>query len=236
MRRNRCAKIVATLGPASSTAERIRQLAEAGADVFRFNFSHGTHEDHAARFALVREVEAARGRPIGTIMDLQGPKLRVGRFAEGKVALVQGEPFRLDLEDAIGDRSRATLPHPEIFAVLQQGQDLLLDDGQRVVLAGFNFLVKEIPGHSPGSIVLIADQFEPPFAFVGDVLFAGSVGRTDFPGGSSEKLIQGIRKHLLSLPDATLVLSGHGPATTIGTEKRSNPFVGEHSGRVGLGW
>ena len=112
MRRNRCAKIVATLGPASSTLERIRQLADAGADVFRFNFSHGSHEDHAARFAIVREVEAARGRPIGSIMDLQGPKLRVGRFAEGRVSLSSGDSFRLDLEDAVGDRSRATLPHP----------------------------------------------------------------------------------------------------------------------------
>ena len=83
MRRNRSAKIVATLGPASSTKARIRELADAGADVFRFNFSHGSHEDHAARFSLVREVEQERGRPIGTIMDLQGPKLRVGRFADG---------------------------------------------------------------------------------------------------------------------------------------------------------
>lgn len=130
MQRNRCAKIVATLGPASSTVERIHQLADAGADVFRFNFSHGTHEDHAARFAMVREVEAARGRPIGTIMDLQGPKLRVGRFADGRVTLSKGEHFRLDLQDALGDQNRATLPHPEIFAVLQAGQDLLLDDGR----------------------------------------------------------------------------------------------------------
>ncbi|MGD9510581.1 MAG: pyruvate kinase, partial [Geminicoccaceae bacterium] len=130
MQRNRCAKIVATLGPASSSVERIRQLADAGADVFRFNFSHGTHEDHAARFAMVREVEAARGRPIGTIMDLQGPKLRVGRFADGRVTLSKGEHFRLDLEDVPGGQNRVSLPHPEIFAVLQAGQDLLLDDGR----------------------------------------------------------------------------------------------------------
>ena len=130
MRRNRCAKIVATLGPASSTKERIRELADAGADVFRFNFSHGSHEDHAARFAILREVEQERGRPIGSIMDLQGPKLRVGRFAAGRVALTRGDPFRLDLDPAPGDQSRANLPHPEIFAVLQSGQDLLLDDGR----------------------------------------------------------------------------------------------------------
>jgi pyruvate kinase len=130
MRRNRCAKIVATLGPASSTKERIRELADAGADVFRFNFSHGSHDDHAARFAIVREVEQERGRPIGSIMDLQGPKLRVGRFTDGRVALARGDRFRLDLDTAPGDQGRASLPHPEIFAVLQSGQDLLLDDGR----------------------------------------------------------------------------------------------------------
>lgn len=142
MRRNRCAKIVATLGPASSAKERIRELADAGADVFRFNFSHGSHEDHAARFAAVREVEQERDRPIGTIMDLQGPKLRVGSFAMGRVGLTRGEPFRLDLDPSPGDQQRACLPHPEIFAVLQPGQDLLLDDGRirlRVERCGEDF-------------------------------------------------------------------------------------------------
>ena len=130
MRRNRSAKIVATLGPSSSTKERIRELADAGVDVFRFNFSHGSHDDHAERFRVVREVEAERGRPIGLIMDLQGPKLRVGRFAEGRVQLARGDRFRLDLDPAPGDRQRACLPHPEIFRVLRPGQDLLLDDGK----------------------------------------------------------------------------------------------------------
>jgi glyoxylase-like metal-dependent hydrolase (beta-lactamase superfamily II) len=108
--------------------------------------------------------------------------------------------------------------------------DQLLSDGERVELAGLSFLVREIPGHSPGSLVLIADEYDPPFVLVGDVLFAGSVGRTDFPGGSSQALIQGIREHLFQLPDATLILPGHGPPTTIGTERRSNPFVGENAG------
>ena len=130
MRRNRSAKIVATLGPASSTKERIRELADAGADVFRFNFSHGSHDDHAERFRIVREVEAERGRPIGLIMDLQGPKLRVGRFAEGRIQLAKGDRFRLDLDPAVGDKQRVCLPHPEIFRVLRPGQDLLLDDGK----------------------------------------------------------------------------------------------------------
>ncbi|MDX6750819.1 pyruvate kinase [Geminicoccaceae bacterium 1502E] len=130
MRRNRCTKIVATLGPASSTRERIMALARAGADVFRFNFSHGSHDDHAARLALVREVEAERERPIGVIMDLQGPKLRVGQFANGPIELAAGASFRLDLDETPGDGQRVRLPHPEIFAVLEPGQELLLDDGK----------------------------------------------------------------------------------------------------------
>jgi pyruvate kinase len=130
MRRNRSGKIVATLGPSSSTRERITALADAGVDVFRFNFSHGSHEEHAARFKLVREVEAARGRPVGTVADLQGPKLRVGRFAEGRVALSPGDAFRLDLDPALGDRTRVHLPHPEILSVLVPEHELLLDDGR----------------------------------------------------------------------------------------------------------
>jgi len=142
MKRERSARILATLGPASSTRERIRALAEAGADVFRLNFSHGSHEDHAERYRLIRAVEAELGRPIGVLMDLQGPKLRVGRFAEGKVALVPGAPFRLDLDPTPGDARRANLPHPEIFAALEAGTALLLDDGKlrlRVDACGTDF-------------------------------------------------------------------------------------------------
>jgi pyruvate kinase len=142
MKRERSARILATLGPASSTRERIRALAEAGADVFRLNFSHGSHEDHAERYRLIRAVEAELGRPIGVLMDLQGPKLRVGRFAEGKVALMPGAPFRLDLDPTPGDARRANLPHPEIFAALEAGTALLLDDGKlrlRVDACGADF-------------------------------------------------------------------------------------------------
>lgn len=147
MRRHRSAKIVATLGPASSTKERIRELADAGADVVRFNLSHGSHADHAARFKIVREVEAERGRPIGVILDLQGPKLRVARFAEGKVTLERGDPFRLDLDPAPGDATRVNLPHPEIFRVLRPEQELLLDDGKirlRVLRCGADFAETEV--------------------------------------------------------------------------------------------
>src|SRR5438045_6451036 len=97
MRRLRSAKIVATLGPASAGAERIRALFDAGVDVFRLNFSHGTHDQHRARFAEIRQVEADTGRPIGILADMQGPKLRVGKFANGRAELVAGERFRFDL-------------------------------------------------------------------------------------------------------------------------------------------
>ena len=130
MRRYRNAKILATLGPASSTPEMIRSLFEAGADVFRLNFSHGTHEDHKRRYDLIRSVEQQLGRPIGVLADLQGPKLRLGTFAEGRVQLATGSRFDLDLEGGPGTAARASMPHPEIFAALSPGVQLLLDDGK----------------------------------------------------------------------------------------------------------
>ena len=128
--RERKGKIVATLGPASSTPDTVRALFDAGADVFRLNFSHGTRDDHRAAHAAVRGVEAAVGRPIGMLTDLQGPRLRIGAFAGGAVELAEGARFRLDLDPAPGDRGRAPLPHPEIFAAVAPGVELLLDDGR----------------------------------------------------------------------------------------------------------
>lgn len=130
LHRIRRAKIVATLGPASADHETIRALFLAGADVFRLNFSHGSSADHAARFAILRELEAETGRPIGILADLQGPKLRVGTFADGPVQLQAGQSFRLDLDTAPGNAQRVNLPHPEIFAALKPGAELLLDDGK----------------------------------------------------------------------------------------------------------
>ena len=130
LRRTRNAKIVATLGPASSDPAVVRQLFMAGVDVFRLNFSHGNHADHRARFELLRALEKDTGRPIGILADLQGPKLRVGSFADGPVMLAAGQAFRLDLDPAPGNVQRAGLPHPEIFAALVPGAELLLDDGK----------------------------------------------------------------------------------------------------------
>ncbi|WP_371226263.1 pyruvate kinase [Pseudomonas sp. QE6] len=123
-------KILATLGPAIKSRDDIRALVEAGANLFRLNFSHGEYSDHAQRFAWVREVEAELDYPIGILMDLQGPKLRVGRFANGTVQLEKGQSFTLDLSDVPGDEKRVNLPHPEIIQALEPGMSLLLDDGK----------------------------------------------------------------------------------------------------------
>lgn len=147
MRRLRHGKIIATLGPASSDIDTIRELFQAGADVFRLNFSHGDHAQHQARLALIRQVEQEAGRPIAVLADLQGPKLRIGRFADGPVTLQAGAAFRLDLHEAPGDARRAPLPHPEIFAALQPGHELLLDDGRlrlRVREGGADFADTEV--------------------------------------------------------------------------------------------
>jgi pyruvate kinase len=130
LRRRRRTKIIATLGPASSSFEMIERLYRAGADVFRLNFSHGTHADHAERITIIRVVEEKVGRPIGILADVQGPKLRVGRFQGGRVQLQAGQPFRLDLAPQPGDVRRVSLPHPEIIKAAQIGTSLLLDDGK----------------------------------------------------------------------------------------------------------
>ncbi len=129
MRRQRSAKIVATVGPASNTPDKLEALFRAGVDVFRLNFSHGKQEDHKVVCDTIRALEKTVGRPIGVLADMQGPKLRVGTFAEKKVKLVAGNNFRLDLDATPGDAKRAPLPHPEVFAALEPGTELLLDDG-----------------------------------------------------------------------------------------------------------
>jgi pyruvate kinase len=130
MRRNRKVKILATIGPASSSEEMLKKLFEAGADVFRINMSHTDHELMRTLVARIRAVEASVGRPIGILADLQGPKLRVGKFANGKEALSVGQAFTLDDNPEPGSSSRVYLPHPEILLSVQPGHRLLIDDGR----------------------------------------------------------------------------------------------------------
>ena len=130
MEHKRFVKIVATLGPASSSYEMIKSLAFKGANVFRLNFSHGSQEQHRETYQHIRNVEKEVGRPIGIIVDLQGPKLRIGKFEKGEVLLEKGQKFRLDLNSIVGDKNGVCLPHPEIFAALKLGANILLNDGR----------------------------------------------------------------------------------------------------------
>jgi pyruvate kinase len=130
MKRNRKVKILATLGPASSEEAMIEKLHQAGADLFRINMSHASHDVMRTLIARIRSVEARCGRPIGILADLQGPKLRVGKFAETKVTLVAGQTFTLDNNEAPGDANRVFLPHPEILESVKPGDRLLIDDGK----------------------------------------------------------------------------------------------------------
>jgi pyruvate kinase len=142
MIRARRARIVATLGPASQAPDRVLALAQAGVDVFRLNFSHGEHADHAAALEAVRAAEAVIERPLAALADLQGPKFRLGAFKSGKVAIEPGQAFRLDADPALGNQHRVCLPHPELFLALHPGAELLLDDGRvrlKVSDAGADF-------------------------------------------------------------------------------------------------
>lgn len=130
MRRNRKVKILATLGPASSDEQMIQKLHEAGADLFRINMSHASHDVMRTLISRIRAVEARCGRPIGILADLQGPKLRVGKFANGSEELKPGQTFTLDNKDIPGDNTRVFLPHPEILEAVKAGHRLLIDDGK----------------------------------------------------------------------------------------------------------
>jgi pyruvate kinase len=147
MRRNRNTKIIATLGPASASEALIAALFEAGTDVFRLNFSHGSHADVQALFDIIRKLERRTGRPIGVMADLQGPKLRVGTFENGEVELKTGAKFRLELSRKKGNARRAPLPHPEVFTILKRGTELLCDDGRirlKVLRRGKEFAETEV--------------------------------------------------------------------------------------------
>ena len=121
--------ILATIGPSSASREIIEKLIDAGADAFRFNFSHGTHEEHKERYNIVRKLSEEKGLHITLIADMQGPKLRVGIFKDGEIFLKDGQKFLLDMEDKEGDETRVTLPHPEIFKAVKPKDVLLLNDG-----------------------------------------------------------------------------------------------------------
>ncbi len=177
---------------------------------------------------------ARTGRRLTAILNTHGHSDHIAGNAAMKEAYPTA-PLVIGRGDAhMLTDDEANLSRPFGMPILSPPADRLVGEGERCDVAGFSFLVHEVPGHSPGSVVYVCDQFDPPFVFGGDVLFAGSVGRVDFPGGSGETLLAGIRQKLFRLPDATIVLPGHGPATTIGIEKRENPFVGQRGGMIRL--
>jgi glyoxylase-like metal-dependent hydrolase (beta-lactamase superfamily II) len=174
---------------------------------------------------LLEYIEAQRLTPAA-VLNTHGHVDHIAGNAAVKkrwpnVPLVIGRNDEPKLSDA-----RLNLSAKYGFSLVSPPADLLLDDGQTYAVAGFEFDIREIPGHSIGHIVFIDRGRAPTVVFGGDVLFAGGVGRTDFPDGSMEQLRDGIERHLFTLPDATIVYSGHGPSTTVGDEKRTNPFVG----------
>lgn len=135
--RSRKVKILATVGPASRDPDMLERLFKSGADAFRVNMSHGEHEDHGATIKAIRALERKYKRPIAIFADLQGPKLRVGKFENGEALIKHGARFTLDRKKEPGNEKRVQLPHPELFGLLQKGQRLLINDGK------IRLLVKE---------------------------------------------------------------------------------------------
>jgi len=130
MHRDRATKIVATLGPASSSEAVIEQLFLKGVDIFRLNYSHGNHEIHANNIAIIRALEQKHSRPIAILQDLQGPKLRIGRFESGPIILKNGDSFSLAQSHDLGNQHQISFPYPEILQKCNVGDILLLDDGK----------------------------------------------------------------------------------------------------------
>ena len=177
----------------------------------------------------ILEIVSEAGLQLAAILNthghadhIAGNEAMKAAFPDAPLVIGRNEAFLLG-------NPEANLSAPFGLPISSPAAEKLVDDGERLQLAGFNFEVREIPGHSPGSVVFVCDDFSPPFVFGGDVLFAGSIGRTDL-GGDMPQLLSGIRTKLFKLPDDTVIYPGHGRPTTIGEEKRSNPFVGESAG------
>lgn len=146
-RLHRQTKILATLGPASRSPEMLAQLVEAGVNVFRLNFSHGSHEDHANAVKLIRDLEEKIGTPIGILADMQGPKLRIGTFENDAIDIEKGMVIRFDLDKTPGNKTRVCLPHEEIISVLEVGSYIFMDDGKvraKITEKGSDFVNAEI--------------------------------------------------------------------------------------------
>ncbi|MFE7421923.1 pyruvate kinase [Rhodococcus sp. NPDC057529] len=127
---NRRTKIVCTLGPATATGDRIRELVESGMDVARLNFSHGEHADHEENYKRVRAASDATGKAVGVLADLQGPKIRLGRFAEGRTTWANGEEVRITVDECEGTHDRVSTTYKQLAEDAKPGDRLLVDDGK----------------------------------------------------------------------------------------------------------
>jgi glyoxylase-like metal-dependent hydrolase (beta-lactamase superfamily II) len=174
---------------------------------------------------LILDYLAEQGLRVAAILNTHGHADHIGGNAALKQAFPDA-PLLIGTGDArlLGDAD-ANLSAPFGLPIVSPAADHLLREGDIVEAAGIFFEVLDLPGHSPGHIVFVYHS-QPVIVFGGDVLFQGGIGRYDFPGSDGQLLIQGIQHKLFALPDDTLVYSGHGPVTTIGQEKRTNPFVG----------
>ena len=174
---------------------------------------------------IIRYLEQQRLVPAA-ILNTHGHGDHVG----GNAAMKRHWP---DCPLVIGAADAAKLTDPWLnlsasfgTPLLSPAADVTVNEGDAYEAAGFQWQVRAIPGHTAGHVVYLWEGAEPPLVFVGDVIFAGSIGRTDFPDGNLRQLVLGIRSKLFTLPDDTVLLPGHGPATSVGEEKRNNPFVG----------
>ena len=182
-------------------------------------------DDSPAILSLVGE----RGLEVTHIFNTHGHGDHIGANGDVKAAFPEAKIYVHGRDAHMLDDPRANLSTFFGYAASSPPADLFFEGNTDVRAAGITFRVEHLPGHSSGSVCLIADT-EPPVVFVGDTLFAGTIGRTDFPGGNMEMLVAGIRDRILSLPDETQVYPGHGETTTVGAERTGNYFVCEDSG------
>jgi glyoxylase-like metal-dependent hydrolase (beta-lactamase superfamily II) len=173
-----------------------------------------------------------RGLTPAAILNTHGHSDHIA----GNAAIKQRWP-QCPLVIGSGDAPKLTNPALNLsaafgFRLVSPAADAQVKEGDTYSAGGFDLTVLETPGHSVGHVIYLWKEHTPPVAFVGDVIFAGSIGRTDFPDGNFEALISAIRTKLFTLPEDTVLLSGHGPATSVGQEKRTNPFVGNNAGPV----